>query len=171
MSRELWLLRHGKSAWDSGVPDDFDRPLAKRGQKDAPRVGRWLARLDHVPDQVISSPAARARETVLAVVKALGMSAHTVVWDNRVYEAGVTDLLAVLADVPPAAGTTLLVGHNPGLDDLLVHLAGERASPNAKGKLMTTAAVAALALPDDWHHLPAGCADLLFLKRPKELSL
>lgn len=169
MSRRLWLLRHAKSAWDTGTPDDFDRPLAKRGHKDAPRMGRWLAGRGGRPDYVVSSPARRARETTLAVCEPLGVRKKSIYWDTRIYEAELEDLLAVLADCP-AITTTLLVGHNPGLDELLLHLAGEAARPNAKGKLMTTAAAASLVMPDDWGELAPGCARLEWLQRPRELE-
>lgn len=169
MTRRLWILRHGKSDWHAGTPDDFDRPLAKRGARDAARMGEWLAAREAAPDHVVSSPARRARETTLAVCGALGIERKRIFWDTRIYEASLDRLLDVLADCPITAARALLVGHNPGLDALLTHLAGPRARADAKGKLMTTAALADLALPADWRNLPAGCAELITLQRPREL--
>ena len=73
MSRELLVLRHAKSAWDTNAPSDFERPLAKRGRRAAPRVGRWLEEQGLIPDHVVSSPAERAKQTVIAVCQALGI--------------------------------------------------------------------------------------------------
>ena len=103
---------HAKSDWDSGAAADFDRPLAKRGRKDAPLVGAWLYREGVIPAHFVSSPAARARETALLVCKALDLKKKRIVWDQGVYEADLDDLLAVLARVSPEALTVLLVGHN-----------------------------------------------------------
>ncbi|MDZ7751005.1 MAG: histidine phosphatase family protein [Gammaproteobacteria bacterium] len=169
MTRRLWLLRHGKSDWHAGTPDDFDRPLAKRGGRDAARMGEWLAARGPLPDHVVSSPAQRARQTTLAVCGSLGIGKRQVFWDTRIYEAPLDQLLEVLADCPASATCTLLVGHNPGLDELLMHLSGGHAEADPKGKLMTTAALAELALPDDWSVLPAGCAELIIQQRPRDL--
>jgi phosphohistidine phosphatase len=77
MSRELLLLRHAKSDWETGALDDFDRPLAKRGRKEAPGVGEWLLREGLVPDLVISSPAERAKETASLVCDAMDFKKRT----------------------------------------------------------------------------------------------
>jgi phosphohistidine phosphatase len=169
MSRILLLLRHGKSSWDSGAPSDFDRPLAGRGKRDAPRMGAWLRREDLVPDHVVSSPARRARKTAEKACRAMGLAAEAVHHDARVYAAARDDLLQVLADCPPDAPRVLLVGHNPGLEDLLAWLGGEAVTVPGDGKLLPTATVAALELPDDWSGLGAGSARPLLLMRPKQL--
>jgi phosphohistidine phosphatase len=168
MPRELLILRHAKSDWDSGASRDFDRPLAKRGRKDAPRVGAWLYREGMVPDLVVSSPAERARETALKVCKSMDLKKKKIVWDDDVYDAGLGQLLGVLARCPPDASVVLLVGHNPGLEELLTYLAGEEAEVPADGKLLPTAALARLEMPDDWSSLPAGCAQLVSITRPRK---
>ncbi len=170
MTRRLWLLRHGKSDWHGETAHDFDRPLAGRGEGDAARVGEWLSKRGTAPDYVVSSPARRARQTTLAVCGALGIGEKRIFWDPRIYGASLDQLLDVLADCPATAACTLLVGHNPGLDELLMHLAGSRVETDAKGKLMTTAALADLAMPFAWGTLPPGCAELVTLQRPRELQ-
>ncbi|MGB5733110.1 MAG: histidine phosphatase family protein [Thiohalocapsa sp.] len=170
MSRELLLLRHAKSDWDSGAADDFDRPLAKRGRKDAPLVGAWLYREGMIPDHFVSSPAARARETALLVCKSLDLKKKRIVWDQGVYESDLAGLLEVLARVPPGSGTVLLVGHNPGLETLVRFLTGNDVDEPSDGKLMPTAALARLEMPDDWSHLEAGCATAMGIVRPKQLK-
>ena len=74
MPRELQLLRHAKSDWETGALNDFDRPLAKRGLNQAPGIGTWLLEEDLVPDLVLSSPAQRAKETALLVCAAMELS-------------------------------------------------------------------------------------------------
>lgn len=169
MSRELLILRHAKSDWESDAKSDFVRPLTKRGNKDAARMGAWLYREGLVPDLVISSPAERARQTTEAVCKGLDYKRKAVVWEKAVYEATPEDLLQVLAGLPTDAKTVLLVGHNPGLELLLGRLVGGDMDIPADGKVLPTAALARLDMPDDWSGLAEGCAQLVNLTRPKTL--
>ncbi|NEX22992.1 histidine phosphatase family protein [Thiorhodococcus mannitoliphagus] len=169
MPRELLLLRHAKSDWDSDAATDFERPLAKRGKSDAPKVGSWLYREGLVPDHVVSSPAERARQTATKVCKRLDFSKKDIVWDDAIYEASVAELLEVLGRCPEAAATVLLVGHNPGLENLLCHLVGEDIEIPRDGKLLPTATVARLEMPNDWKILAPGSAQLLSMTRPKSL--
>lgn len=169
MPRELLILRHAKSDWDSGATRDFDRPLAKRGKKDAPRVGEWLYREGLVPDLVISSSAERARQTADRVCKSMDFKKKKIQWDDDVYAAGVADLLRVLARCPAETRTVLLVGHNPGLEDLVCYLAADEVEEPSDGKLLPTAALARLEMPDDWSVLEAGCAQLIAVTRPRKL--
>ncbi len=169
MSRELLLMRHAKSDWDSSARDDFDRPLAKRGKRDAPRVGAWLYREGLVPDMILSSPAARARATVLKVCKRLDINKQEIQWEPRIYEAETSTLLELLGQCPPQSRTVLLVGHNPGLESLLRYLTDNDFDPPTDGKLLPTAAIARLEMPADWLPLQSGCASLISLTRPKHL--
>jgi phosphohistidine phosphatase len=171
MPRELLLLRHAKSDWDAGARDDFLRPLAKRGKKDAPRVGEWLYREGLVPDLVLSSPAERARQTTLKVCKSMDFGHKQVLWEEAIYDAGIDTLLGVLARCPEGVHTVLLVGHNPGLEELIRFLVGDELDEPTDGKLMPTAAVARLEMPDDWSGLSAGCAHLVAITRPRALPL
>lgn len=168
MARELLVLRHAKSSWDDEGLPDRKRPLAKRGRRDAPRVGRWIADSGLVPDRIVSSPAVRARETVELVARELGCDPGAIELDERVYDAGPRELQAVLADCPHDCRRMLLVGHNPGLEDLLDHLAGGLPGP-AEGKRLPTATLAHLRLPDDWGALERGAGELLALVRPRDL--
>lgn len=169
MPRELLLLRHAKSDWDNDFLTDFERPLAKRGKHDAPRVGAWLYREGLVPDAVVSSPAERARQTALKVCRSLDFGKKRIRWDAEIYEASADDLLAVLARVPADAATALLIGHNPGLEELLKHLVGGEIEVPANGKLMPTAAVARLEMPEDWSALGPGSARLISVTSPRSL--
>jgi phosphohistidine phosphatase len=170
MSRELLVLRHAKSDWDWDASDDFRRPLAKRGKKDAPRVGEWLYREGLVPDFVVSSPAERAKQTAIKVCKSLDFKKKQIVWDDAIYEGAVPGLLQVLARCPTEATTVLLVGHNPGLEDLVRFLAGDEVQTPSDGKLLPTAALARLEMPDDWQALEGGCAQVVSVTRPRKGS-
>ncbi len=169
MPRELLILRHAKSDWNTGALADFQRPLARRGKNDAPKVGAWLYREGLVPEHVVSSPAERARKTAEIVCKRLDYKKKNIVFDNQVYAAEVPGLLDVLARCPAAASIILLIGHNPGLEDLLRHLVGSELEIPKDGKLLPTATVARLEMPDDWQQLELGCAQLVSLTRPKSL--
>lgn len=168
MTRELLILRHGKSDWDAGT-DDFQRPLKDRGKRSAQRVGVWLLQQGLRPDHVVSSPAERAIVTAEKACKAMGLGSREIHREAAVYEAMTGELLQVLAGCPDNAQRVMLVGHNPGLEELLVYLAHEAIPYPADGKLLPTAALARLAMPDDWQGLHAGSAELLGITRPGEL--
>ena len=167
--RELYIFRHAKSDWDSGASSDFERPLANRGKKDAPVMGKWMKRQNLLPDYIVSSPAKRAKQTVKAVIKELGVSENKIHFNETIYMASVQTLLQVLAGVPQEAERVMIVGHNPGLDELLLYLVNAPPMTDS-GKLMTTACLALVALPPDWSHLPKHCGVLTNITRPKELS-
>ncbi|MHB1738613.1 MAG: SixA phosphatase family protein [Actinomycetes bacterium] len=170
--RRLVVLRHAKSAYPPGVPD-AQRPLSERGRTDAPRAGRWLAAHVGVVDLVVCSPAARTQDTWALAGAALGPV--PVVVDPRVYGAAVDDLLAVLAEVDPAVGTLVLVGHSPGLPDLVVELVGPGPYPDPQEQARVasvagkfpTCAVAVLHTGHPWSGLPAGGARLVALTSPR----
>lgn len=168
MSRFLLILRHGKSDWSTGKAD-FDRPLKERGRLGAQRIAGWLRSQGLTPDWVVSSDAERARETAESVVQTLGIRPKDIQWDRRVYAATVHELLEVLRDCPQGARRVLLVGHNPGLEDLVSHLAGRQIEIPDDGKLLPTATVAWLEMPDLWDTLPPGCARLASITRPGEV--
>ena len=122
-----------------------------------------------MPDHVVSSPAKRASQTAIKVCKRLDFKKSRIFWEERLYEAGVPELLGVLANCPGQAATVLLIGHNPGLEDLVRHLAGDDLPLPEDGKLMPTATVARFEMPDDWSRLDAGSAHLLSMTRPRSL--
>jgi phosphohistidine phosphatase len=171
MPRHLLLLRHAKSAWDTGAVEDFERPLARRGKKDARRMGQWMHREGLKPDYVLSSPAVRARKTAYRVCRELDIHNGDIHFDRRIYEAGLTTLRSVLADCPQGRHTIMLVGHNPGLAELLAWLWGEKAALPEDGKLLPTATLARLRMPRDWTRLERGCGRMILLTRPRSLPV
>ncbi len=165
-SRELLLLRHGKS--DRGTTmADYERPLTRRGYNDTRAVGAWLKARDRCPDLVLSSPARRAADSAARVVEAMQGSPPQL--DDALYNATPSTLLEVLArHAASSPARVLLIGHNPGLEGLLLQLCTEVPCP-ADGNRLPTATLAQLRMPEDWLELPPGCARLLALTRPGEL--
>ncbi|GAA5036617.1 SixA phosphatase family protein [Streptomyces siamensis] len=121
--RRLVVLRHAKSAWPADVPD-HERPLAARGRRDAPAAGRALAGADWLPDLALCSTAVRARQTWELAAEQWG-TPPPVRFDRRLYGADAPELLAAVREVPERVRTLLLIGHNPGLEDLVLDLAGD----------------------------------------------
>jgi phosphohistidine phosphatase len=114
-------MRHAKSDYPAGVAD-FDRPLSERGRHEAPVAGRWL--VENVPtfDQVLVSGATRTRQTWQLVAKELGQE-RAAQFDDRIYEASTDTLREVIGQTPESATTLLVIGHNPGIEDLVSQLA------------------------------------------------
>jgi phosphohistidine phosphatase len=168
MTRELLLLRHGKSFANSGG-DDFHRPLTDRGKRGAQRIGVYLATHKMIPDHVISSPAERAQVTAEKCLKAMGQGAGGIVQDHRVYLAGSEDLLDVVRQLPAEASRVMLVGHNPGLEELLLYLTGDDLPAADDAKLLPTATLAVLQADHGWQDQRRGGARLTALIRPRTL--
>jgi phosphohistidine phosphatase len=162
-TKTLLLLRHAKSSWDSSARSDFDRPLAPRGRHDAPRMGRLLAERGPLPEAVVSSPAARARETIELFLE--GAAVDVVPrFDQTVYGASVGALLEVVRGLPEKGACALLVGHNPGFEELLAAL-------TESGGSMPTAALACIDLGRSrWDEVAAGDGELRWLATPKEIG-
>ncbi|MGW1410895.1 SixA phosphatase family protein [Streptomyces sp. NPDC002403] len=157
----LIVLRHAKSAWPDGVLD-HQRPLAGRGRRDAPAVGRRLHDAKYVPDLVICSTARRTRQTWDLVAAQLGASPE-VVFEPRVYEASASTLVAVLRDVRERQRTVLLIGHQPGVQDLVLSLAGggeAESLARARVKYPTSAVAVLSPTGPSWSHLAPGTATL-----------
>jgi phosphohistidine phosphatase len=164
--RRLIVLRHAKSAW----PDvnDFERPLAPRGRRDAPAAGRWLRDAACLPDHVVCSPARRTRETWDLVAEELD-TAPPASYDGRMYGAGVSTLLEVVHETSEPVRTLLLIGHNPGLQELTLALAGEVAGDalDRAEEKFPTSAIAVLTFEGSWPELTPGSALLTDFAVPR----
>ena len=169
MTRELLVLRHGKSDWKTGVRD-FDRPLAPRGRRATRRIGRLLAERRLLPDFVVSSPALRARQSAERVCRFAGVERLRIEWEPAIYEADLDTLLEVLSLVPPRAARVMIVGHNPGFDELVRYLGAGTLAQWEALNLMPTAALAHLEMPDSWTGLRRGAGSCLELVRPRDLE-
>jgi len=175
-NRTLVLFRHAKSAWPD-VPD-HERPLANRGIRAAPVMGRWLRDAGLVPDLVLCSTARRARETWQFAQKGLAAT-PPVSFEDRIYGEDSRGLLALIREVPPATGTLLLIGHNPSIEDLALMLVSrpgtagpDAASPGDLEQMRAkfpTAAIAVLQPAGTWHALASGQARLTAFVTPRDL--
>ena len=126
MPRHLTLLRHAKSDWSDSTLRDFDRPLNKRGNRDAPAMGKLLKEKGLIPDLIISSDAARARSTAAQVALAIGYAADKIIYKHAMYLAAPSTLIQTAIDNSGTANHIMLVAHNPGMTDLANRLSDAR---------------------------------------------
>ncbi|MCR6501671.1 histidine phosphatase family protein [Shinella sp. CPCC 101442] len=168
--KTLLLLRHAKSAWPEGV-DDHDRPLADRGRRDAPRMAAYIAEVGLQPDFALVSSARRTLETWALVEPALGKAcpSQTVA---SIYEAEPAAILAAIHAAPQQSETLLVIGHNPGFEDLAAMLA-TAGDADAIGRLKTkypTAGLAVIRLDiERWSDVVPGTGTLDMFVTPKTL--
>jgi phosphohistidine phosphatase len=144
--KTLLLLRHAKSSWNQPELNDIDRPLNKRGKKEAPKVGRYLKANNLVPDLILSSTARRAQDTAQVVAEESGFDKAIELYQD-LYMSEPNCYLDILQRLPDSANRVLVVGHNPDLDELLTLLTDVT-------QHMTTAALAQIDLPiSSWTEL------------------
>lgn len=171
MDRKLVLLRHAKSSWKDGDLDDFERPLAPRGQRAAPVVAADLAARCGLPDLVLCSPAQRALETWFHLAPHCPKVKVEMVWS--LYMADLPALLQVLHSLADDVRHVVVIGHNPGLEDLAIALCGngpERELKRLRDKF-PTAAYAEIDLPrESWPTVTPGAGRLVRFVRPKDLT-
>lgn len=158
MTCTLILLRHAKSAWPEGIPD-AQRPLAGRGRRDAPAVGRWLRTQVARIDLVLCSPAVRAVQTWDLAAAQLD-AIPRVRQDERLYGASAGELLRITQELPHTASTVVLVGHNPDLEDFLELLTGTV-------EILKTSTIAVTTAPAPWAEANARSWTLETLATPR----
>lgn len=164
----LYLLRHAKSSWSDAGLDDQDRPLAPRGRAAAHSVAVRMRRLDRRPEIVLCSPSRRTRETLEPILKEL-TGAIDVRIEPGLYAADARRLLRRLRRIPEQTSSALVVGHNPGLQDLAVELLGPGRVPPEMIAKFPTAGLAVLRVLGAWADLSAGTAELVEFERPADL--
>ncbi len=171
--KSLTLLRHAKSGWDDPVARDFDRSLNPRGQRAAALIGQHLKTLGLEFDHAIASPAVRVVETLDHLARGYG-GAIAPTWERRIYLASAATLLDLIAALAPEAARVLMIGHNPGLEDLVLMLAHEDAGNPARAAVevkFPTASVAELHFDvDDWASIAPGTGTLVRFIRPRDLD-
>lgn len=161
--KTLTLVRHAKSSWKQAGLSDFERPLNRRGERDAPAMGRHLASIGLVPDVIVSSPAVRALATARALADALGR-APVLVEEPAVYAADAAELLHVVRAIGTEVEHAFLVGHNPGMAELLDALTG------ATPEKFVTCGVAVVELDAaSWRRTAPGVGKLVRFMAPKSI--
>ena len=148
MTKTLYLVRHAKSSWEDSSLADYDRPLNKRGKRDAPEMGRRLAKQNIRPDQVISSPAKRAKKTASAMAEMVGYPPKKIQWEKNLYHALPETLLEYIHQAPADCESLMLVGHNPGLTDFYNALSDEEIE-----NIVTAGVVCLTFDTDSWHEI------------------
>lgn len=169
-NRRLIILRHAKSAWDDPGLDDFERPLAPRGESEMPLMARWLADQKIHIGRILCSPAKRTRQSAKLLCGGAGLSEERIEYRDELYLASCPTLLDIIGNGWEESGDLLVIGHNPGLEELLRYLCGDDLPLTNKGKLLTTANLAIVALTGGWRTLEPRSGQLLTLIRPAELQ-
>ncbi|MCB1746970.1 MAG: histidine phosphatase family protein [Gammaproteobacteria bacterium] len=166
----LMLMRHAKSDWYSGEREDFLRPLNERGVRDARRMGAWLARAGYLPRAILSSPSRRTRDTLKYLAEGAGARFGALTrFEPTLYLATVSEMRAVLAGGDVTDGVMLL-GHNPGMEELLDWLVPAQELAGVEGKRFPTAAFYALETATPLAQLERGCARVVAHQRPRLLE-
>jgi phosphohistidine phosphatase len=159
--KNLLIMRHAKSDWSTG-DKDFDRPLNKRGKRDAPFMGEQLKMQEKIPDLILSSPARRAEMTTNAVVENSGYNGQ-VIWNDDIYYEDERAVIEYIKTISSDIGRVMLVGHNPTLEYLLTML-------TLNNEAMPTASIASVLFNiDSWADIKMYEAKLEWLIKPKEL--
>jgi len=170
----LTLLRHAKSAWDDPTLDDHERPLAPRGEKAAPMIGRHLTRAAAAPDLVLCSTAMRTRQTLALVLLEMTAKPAEILYEDALYLATPSQLRARLAAVATTVGHVMIVGHNPGLHALALELTGTgpKRAVVQLAKKFPTAALAVIDFPDaaEWHGVQPAGGTLRTFVTPRDLD-
>lgn len=165
--KTLYLLRHAKSSWANPEIPDFQRPLNKRGKKDAPMMGRILANKGVKVDLILSSPAKRAKKTAKKVAKQIKYSKEKIVFKQEIYEARIADLLTAIHQTPNEINSLMLVGHNPTLTDLANLLCSDFHTEN-----IPTAGVFAIVFHCKTSaEIEENMGNLLFFEYPKKYTM
>jgi len=163
--KTLYLVRHAKSSWSTPSLDDFDRPLNNRGMRDAPFMTDVLLKKNIFPQLIISSPALRAITTANVIADKLNYPVDKIKKDNNIYEASALDILKVIKQTNDKIETLMIIGHNPGMTDL-VNLISDKRLDN-----LPTSGIVCLKkenekwknINDEWH--------LDFFEYPKKYKL
>ncbi len=171
--KKLTLLRHAKSGWDDPVARDFDRPLNARGKRAALRIGEYLREHDLRYDHIVASPAIRVVETIEHLAEAVGETIAPA-WDKRVYLASAVSLLDVVQEADDRYESLLLVGHNPGLEDLVLMMVPDKPGDTARDQIeekFPTAAIVEISFPvDRWEDVKPNSGALSLFVRPRDLD-
>jgi phosphohistidine phosphatase len=171
--KTLGLFRHAKSDWHDARARDFDRPLNARGRKGAALMGQHIRDHGQSWDHIIASPAVRSAETIEIAAQGSGHS-YPINWDRRIYLASSATLIDVLREQDDSATAVLMVGHNPGLEDVIFDLVPDDGSSPLRDVVeakFPTATFAVLHLDiEHWADMQEGCATLVHLVRPRDLD-
>jgi phosphohistidine phosphatase len=161
--KRLTLIRHAKSDWSSAVRPDFDRPLNPRGKNAAPMMGRRMAERGIIPEQLISSPAVRARQTSCLLARELGFPEKDILYQEEIYAAGLETLIKLINSLEATLEHVALIGHNPGITQLARWLCD-----NSPDHLPTCAVLTLDLEAGNWLDVNSGCGHIHCYDYPKK---
>jgi len=167
--KQLWLLRHARAEAGDSMMEDADRPLSHAGRGQADRLGEWMYDQGLRPGLIVSSPAVRARQTTELVCQRLEFDLNHVHYDPGLYLASRDDLPGLIEGMTVPHGPLMLVGHNPGLEELLGWLCTEPLPRTQEGQLLTTANLARIRIEVSGNFVE-GSGQLIELTRADELA-
>ncbi len=160
--KTLYLVRHAKSSWDDPSLSDFDRPLNKRGERNAPNMAKRLKERNVLPDMLLSSPANRALTTCKVFARILGFDKEKIETNRSLYHAGEDSILNIIRKTPPFVKTLFVFGHNPGFTDFANELMNERISN------IPTSGIVGCTLPiESWGEIDWGKGKMFLFDFPK----
>jgi len=159
--KNIYLIRHAKSYWGDQSTPDIDRPLNKRGKRDAPLMGDILNDKKIKPDLIISSPAKRAKKTAIAIADKISYPEKKIVYKEELYEASINTLLKVLQKLDEKNNSSMIFGHNPELTLLNNHISNHYIDN------IPTCGIVALQLDKKWSELDKDKCKFLFFEFPK----
>jgi phosphohistidine phosphatase len=163
----VYLMRHAKSSWDDPDLADHDRPLSARGLKAAARMAELILREEIAPALILCSSARRARETLAPIQQAIGDRARVEV-EEGLYGASADQLGRRLRQVPSSTASVMVIGHNPGIQELAVQLVGDQAAQRRMSVKFPTAALAVVGTDiPRWRDLKEGEGELLAFLKPR----
>lgn len=166
VNRKILLMRHAKSSWEDRRLRDYDRPLNKRGLRDAPVMGGYLKELGLIPDEIYCSPAVRARSTVLLASREMGIDEGRIAWDEKLYFEGPDAYIDAIRSASAESNIVMTVGHNP-MTEYVIELLSDKPFHDS----VPTAAITCLELnAESWDKLSYGSCSFQWMMRPKDLK-
>ncbi len=166
--KQILLLRHAKSSWEHEGLQDFDRPLASRGLRDAPAMGYFIRKTAHKPDMIVSSPAQRAKETTELVLEGMKGSTEIIHWNKDMYFGSMKNYLEAIQQADKWVERIMLVGHNPTIENTAAALSGSERSGSIR---MPTAALVCLnTYAAEWKQVNWATCQLVWMMIPKVLK-
>ena len=168
MNLYLYIMRHAKSDWSGPQISDFERPINKRGTKNAMRIGEWMNENNHIPQKIISSPALRAKETIELVTEQISkFNLEDLTYEDELYLAGFTQLIVFINTYKDKVQSLMLVGHNPGIENLVNYLCDRSGD---KETIVTTANLFIFKFSSDSFNTGVDIIELVEAIKPRELN-
>ena len=161
-------MRHAKSDWSGPQISDFERPINKRGTRNAIRIGEWMNENNHIPQKIISSPALRAKETIELVTEQISkFNLEDLTYEDELYLAGFTQLIEFINTYKDKVQSLMLVGHNPGIENLVNYLCDKSGD---KETIVTTANLFIFKFSSDSFNTAVDTIELVEAIKPRELN-